>query len=189
MAWSVTQPLPHVMARCRRWIADAAKWVVVDHVLRIDYEAGGREREDRAIGRTVDALANLAVNTPIHIILAWHLNRASEDESAPKRSDRKGSGYLDTSARLILDVWRQGLPPMGSGPRTLLTVVKANKVASEELTAEMEGSGRSGMFKADAGRAVDLQAESAAARDRALQERAAAKRRVKIFDICTGEAA
>jgi replicative DNA helicase len=178
-----------LLARCRRWISEGAKWIVIDHGLRIDYEAGGREREDRAIGRTVDALANLAINTRTHIIIAWHLNRASgDDESAPRRADLKESGYLDAAARLILGAWRQSAAPTG-GPRTLLTVVKANKVAPEGLTAELEWSGRSGMFKADSGRVVDLQAESAAARDRARQERAAAKRRVKLFDTSTGDAA
>jgi replicative DNA helicase len=146
-----------LVARCRRWVAEGVKWIVIDHGLRVDYEAG-KEREDRVIGRTVDALANLAYDKKVHIIAAWHLNRSNDDDAMPQRKDLKESGYLDAAARFVLGVWRQPSGPTGQ-PRTLMTVVKANKVAVEGLTGCLEWAGRSGMFEPRGGYMVDFQAE------------------------------
>lgn len=160
-----------LVARCRRWVSEGVKWIVIDHGLRVDYEAGGG-REDRAIGRTVDALANLAYDKKVHVIMAWHLNRSNDDDSMPQRKDLKESGYLDAAARLILGAWRQQSGP-GGQPRTMLTVVKANKVAPEGLTGCLEWAGRSGMFEPRGGYIVDFQAERQAAREQSKPVRKA----------------
>lgn len=164
-----------LVARCRRWVSEGVKWIVIDHGLRVDYEAGNG-REDRAIGRTVDALANLAYDKKVHIIAAWHLNRANDDDSMPQRKDLKESGYLDAAARLILGAWRQQEGP-GGQPRTLLTVVKANKVAPEGLTGCLEWAGRSGMFEPRGGYVVDFQGEKRAA----LEQQQVARASRKVF--------
>jgi replicative DNA helicase len=163
-----------LIARCRRWVSEGVKWIVIDHGLRVDYEAGNG-REDRAIGRTVDALANLAYDKKVHIIAAWHLNRASDDDSMPQRKDLKESGYLDAAARFILGAWRQQNGP-GGHPRTLLTVVKANKVAPEGLTGCLEWAGRSGMFEPRGGYVVDFNAERQ--RERDVEKAAKASKRL-----------
>lgn len=160
-----------LVARCRRWVSEGAKWIVIDHGLRVDYETGNG-REDRAIGRTVDALASLAYDKKVHIIAAWHLNRTNDDDSMPQRRDVKESGYLDAAARLILGAWRQQNGP-GGQPRTLLTVVKANKVAPEGLTGCLEWAGRSGMFEPRCGYVVDFQAERQEQQERVKAEKAA----------------
>lgn len=162
-----------LVARCRRWVSEGVKWIVIDHGLRVDYEAGNG-REDRAIGRTVDALANLAYDKKVHIIVAWHLNRSGDDDSMPQRRDLKESGYLDAAARLILGAWRQPNGP-GGQPRTMLTVVKANKVAPEGLTGCLEWAGRSGMFEPRGGYVVDFNAERQQEKD-AQQAAKASKR-------------
>jgi replicative DNA helicase len=162
-----------LVARCRRWVSEGVKWIVIDHGLRVDYEAG-KGREDIAIGRTVDALANLAFDRKVHIIAAWHLNRANDDNSMPQRKDLKESGYLDAAARLILGAWRQPTGPDGQ-PRTLLTVVKANKVAPEGLTGCLQWAGRSGMFEPRGGYVVDFAAERQKTKDTEHAARASRK--------------
>jgi len=157
-----------LLARCKRWIDQGVRWIVIDHGLRVDYETDGRAREDRIIGKTMDALANLALNTRTHIIVAWHLNRANDDDAQPTLGDLKESGYLDAAARLIFGAWRKG-------DRTLLTVVKATKVAPVGLTCQLEWAGRSGMFDPKLGRAVDFKAEAEAARAQADAQRQASK--------------
>lgn len=162
-----------LVARCRRWVAEGVKWIVIDHGLRVDYEAGGG-REDRAIGRTVDALANLAYDKHVPIIVAWHLNRSNDDDAMPQRKDLKESGYLDAAARFILGAWRQPTGPDGQ-PRTMLTVVKANKVAPEGLTGCLQWAGRSGMFDPKGGYVVDFAAERQRVKDAAEADKAARK--------------
>lgn len=153
-----------LIAKCRRWIDQGVKWIVVDHGLRVIYESDGRIRDDKVIGRTVEALADLALNTKTHIIVAWHLNRASEDGAQPTLGDLKESGYLDAAARFIWSPWRKG-------DRTLTTVVKATKVAPVGLTCNLEWSGRSGMFDPKLGRVVDFKAEAEAVQEAAKAER------------------
>jgi replicative DNA helicase len=145
-----------LLTKCRRWLDDGVKWIVVDHGLRIVYEPDGRLRDDKIIGNTVDALANMAQTYKAHIILAWHLNRASEDESQPTLGDLKESGYLDAAARYIEGMWSKD-------GRTMCTVVKATKVAPVGLTCELAWKGRSGLFDTNHGRVVDFQAEARAA--------------------------
>lgn len=153
-----------LLARCRRWVDQGVKWIVIDHGLRVNYETDGRAREDRVIGHTMDALANLALNTKTHIIVAWHLNRANDDDSQPTQGDLKESGYLDAAARFILGAWRKN-------NRTLLSVVKATKVAPVGLTCGLEWAGRSGMFDPKLGGVVDFEAERRAAQDAAKAEK------------------
>lgn len=149
-----------LVARCRKWIDDGVKWIIIDHGLRVVYEADGRLREDKVIGNTMDTLANLALNNKCHIIVAWHLNRASDDDSQPSLGDLKESGYLDAAARAIYGLWRKA-------DRTLLTVVKATKVAPVGLTCELGWKERSGLFDTSMGRVVDFQAEARAAKEAA----------------------
>ena len=154
-----------LVARCRKWIDDGVKWIIVDHGLRVVYEPDGRLREDKVIGNTMDTLANLALNNKCHIIVAWHLNRASDDDSQPSLGDLKESGYLDAAARAIYGLWRKG-------DRTLMTVVKATKVAPVGLTCELGWKDRSGLFDVNLGRVVDFQAEARAAKEAAAAEKA-----------------
>lgn len=160
-----------LISQCRRWIDQGLKWIIVDHGLRVIYENDGRLRDDKVIGRTVETLADLALNTKTHIIMAWHLNRAQDDETQPSLGDLKESGYLDAAARFIWAPWRkQG--------RTMATVVKATKVAPVGLTCQLEWAGRSGMFDTELGRVVDFEAERRAAQEAAKEARASGKRKV-----------
>lgn len=147
-----------LLMKCRRWIDEGVKWIVVDHGLRVIYEPDGRLRDDKIIGNTMDALANMADAAKVHIIVAWHLNRASDDDSEPSLGDIKESGGVDAAARFILGVWsKEG--------RTMASVVKATKVAKVGTTCELNWKGRSGLFDTNHGRVVDFQAEARAAAD------------------------
>jgi replicative DNA helicase len=153
-----------LLARCRRWVDEGVKWIVVDHGLRVTYESDGRMREDRVIGQTMDALANLGLNYKCHIIVAWHLNRASDDDSTPTLGDLKESGYLDAAARAIYGLWKKG-------DRTLCTVVKATKVAPVGMTCQLSWKDRSGMFDTSLGRVVDFEREAREAKEAAAAEK------------------
>lgn len=148
-----------LITRCRRWIDEGVKWIVVDHGLRVKYDVGSR-RDDKVIGDTMDTLANLALNTKTHIVVAWHLNRASDDDSMPTQGDIKESGYVDAAARAIFGLWKKD-------NRTMVTVVKATKVAPVGMTCELAWEGRTGMFDTESGRVVDFQAEAQAAKEAA----------------------
>lgn len=145
-----------LLTKCRRWVDEGVKWIVVDHGLRVIYEPDGRLRDDKIIGNTMDALSTLADTTKTHIIVAWHLNRASDDESQPSMGDIKESGGVDAAARFVLGLWSKD-------GRTMATVVKATKVAPVGMTCELEWKGRSGLFDTNRGRVVDFQAEARAA--------------------------
>lgn len=153
-----------LLAQCNKWVDQGVKWIVVDHGLRVVYEPDGRLRDDKIIGNCMDALANLALNGKVHIIVAWHLNRASDDDSQPTLGDLKESGYLDAAARFITGAWRKG-------DRTLMTVVKATKVAPVGLTCELGWKERSGMFDTSQGRVVDFAAEARQAKEAAAAEK------------------
>lgn len=156
-----------LLTKCRRWLDDGVKWIVVDHGLRVIYEPDGRLRDDKIIGNTVDALANMAMVYKAPIIFAWHLNRASEDEAQPTLGDLKESGYLDAAARFIVGMWsKEG--------RTMATVVKATKVAPVGMTCELEWKGRSGLFDTSKGKVVDFQAEARAAAEAKRAEKKSA---------------
>lgn len=148
-----------LLAKCRRWIDDGAEVIVVDHGLRVDYAPGRDERLDRAIGRNIDRLSDLTVQTGVPIILAWHLNRsAGDDASAPAMKDVKESGYLDATASTVLGQWR-------SGERTFCNVIKSRKSGAVGKVVEMAWAGQSGMMAPHLCREVDLAAEHAQVRE------------------------
>lgn len=159
-----------LLAQCRRWVDEGVKWIIVDHGLRITYESDGRMREDRVIGKAMDDLANLALNNKVHVIVAWHLNRSSDDDAQPTLGDLKESGYLDAAARAIFGLWRKG-------DRSLMTVVKATKVARVGTTCDLVWKERSGMFDTTQGRVVDFAAEARAAKE----QQKSARNAVKLF--------
>lgn len=161
-----------LLTRCRRWIDEGVKWIVLDHGLRVIYEPDGRTRDDKIIGQTMDDLANMAMLNKVHIIEAWHLNRDAEDEEAPTLKSLKESGYLDAAARFIWFLWRRN-------GRTMTTVGKATKVAPVGLHCELEWDGRSGMFDTNRGRVVDFAAEAVAAREAAKAEKEAQRQQGK----------
>lgn len=161
-----------LLTKCRRWLDDGVKWIVVDHGLRVVYEPDGRLRDDKIIGNTMDALANMAMAYKAHIPVAWHLNRASEDESMPTLGDLKESGYLDAAARFIGGMWSKD-------GRSMFTAVKATKVAPVGLTCELTWKGRSGLFDTNHGRVVDFQAEARAA----AEAKRAEKKSTNLFTL------
>jgi replicative DNA helicase len=152
---------PDLLAEARRMIHHGARFILIDHGLRIEYPRSHREqREDQAIGKAMDALANLGMRTGVPIIMLWHLNRNSDDEAQPKRSDLKESGYLDAAARVILGLWRQ----QSRQGHQLVTAVKATK-GKEGITAALEVDGPSGLLRASNGYVVDFEAERATAQE------------------------
>jgi replicative DNA helicase len=152
---------PQLLAKCRRWIDDGAEFIVIDHGLRVDYSPGKDERLDRAIGRNIDRLADLTVDTGIPIIVAWHLNRTSDDASPPVMGDLKESGYLDATASVIEGQWR--VKGVDGGPdRTFSNTIKSRRSGGLGRIIEMAWGGESGMMDPERCVEVNLAAEHAA---------------------------
>jgi len=113
-----------VYSTFQRWADNGATWGVLDHGLCVDWLPGsGVDRPDLAIGRGMRMLSRLAERTGMAVVVLWHLNRAQEEGTFPKRADLKESGYLDAEARRIDVIWRQ---PQRPGFQ-LCTAVKATK--------------------------------------------------------------
>lgn len=152
---------PQLLAKCRRWIDDGAEVLVIDHGLRVDYTPGRDERLDRAIGRNIDALANLTTETGVPIVVAWHLNRSNGDDAPPGMGDLKESGYLDATASTIEGTWRvKGAE--GQPDRTFSNVIKSRRSGGVGKVIELAWAGESGMMDPEQCREVDLAAEYAA---------------------------
>jgi hypothetical protein len=163
---------PQLLAKCRRWIDDGAEALVIDHGLRVDYTPGRDERLDRAIGRNIDRLADLTVRTGVPVILAWHLNRSSDDGAPPAMGDLKESGYLDATASVIEGTWRvKGVE--GAPDRTFSNVIKSRRSGGIGKVIEMAWAGESGMMAPELCREVDFAREHS---ERKAATRAASKR-------------
>jgi len=167
---------PDLLAEARRMIQAGARWIVVDHGLRVEYPLRGRDdRRDLAIGRALDTLANLGMRTGVPIIVLWHLNRESDEATQPKRSDLKEGATVDAAARTITALWRH---PAKQGVQ-LVTTVKATK-QKEGVTAALEIDGEAGLLRTAGGYVVDFQAERAAAQ--ADEPRSRGGKRKRLFD-------
>lgn len=165
---------PDLLAEARRMIKAGAKWIVVDHGLRVEYPMRGRDdRRDLAIGRALDTLANLGMRTGVPIIVLWHLNRDSDEESMPTRHDLKEGATVDAAARTITALWRQ----KHRGGHQLVTSVKATK-GKEGVTAALEIDGEAGLLRSGGGYVVDFEAERAAAQAEQPQQRSGKRRRL-----------
>jgi replicative DNA helicase len=160
-----------VFAVIRAMVEAGARWVVIDHGLRIDWMKGAAvERNDMAIGHGMKRISRYAERTGAAIVFLWHLNRQTEEGFMPKRSDLKESGYLDAEARKIYILWRQ---PTRPGVQ-LCTTVKATK-GKEGYTAALPlTDSEYGLLGRTGGYVVDFEAEAAQAaaeREAAKQER------------------
>lgn len=151
---------PDVLQEMKRWIAEGARFVVIDHGLRIRYTADAKARYDMAIGRAMDTLANLGARHDCAIIVLWHLNRANEEGTAPVMADLKESGYLDAAMRSCLVNWES--PELLPG-QVLSTVVKHTR-AEKGVTVALpkEQGGRFGLLQRTGGGRVDIAAEKRA---------------------------
>ncbi len=167
-----------LLAEARRWVREGARWIVIDHGLRIRYQApGSRERLDLTIGNAMNALADFGIRAGVPVVLCWHLNRDSEEESPPKRSDFKESGYLDAAARTMLGLWKHAKKP----GRVLATVVKSTK-GQEGHTYALERDAEHGLIHAKGGELWDIEAEKRAERETQEQQRQDRKRRAPLFN-------
>jgi hypothetical protein len=172
--WPKGLDSPQLIAKVEQWKQWGARWVWVDHGLRVKYRASGRERLDLLINETTEALAEIARPTRAHpgmaIIVNWHFNRDLEDESAPKREHFKEAGYLDANARYMLGVWKRARSP---GCR-MFTGIKAN-FGPEGWTVEVPLDEQCGLLKHEGGRVVDFAEEQRQERE-AAQVTKASKR-------------
>jgi replicative DNA helicase len=161
---------PTVFRTCREMIDKGAKWIVIDHGLRIDWMPGsGVDRYDMAIGHGCQQLATLADHTGCAIVMLWHLNRANDEEAFPTRADLAESRYLDAEARKIYVLWKQRARP----GYQLVTTVKATK-GKEGFTAALSlADAEYGLLSRTGGYKVDFEAEAAERRDREREERQA----------------
>lgn len=164
---------PGLVALVQRWLGEGLRWVVIDHGLRVKYDAPGERRMDLAIGRTMDTLANLAIRHKASVIVNWHINRDNEDETAPRMRDYKESGYLDAAARAMLGLWEQSSRP----GYLLVTGVKSTE-GKRDWTVAVPRDPECALVKSTGGHYVDFRAEREAQRT----ERGAA-RGAQLFDL------
>lgn len=157
---------PRLVALARKWEREGVQGILVDHGLQVDYAVGADERLDLAIKRGVKALNGFTMETGCPVILAWHLNRKSDDDAPPAMDDVKESGYLDAYCATMFGIYYHA----GSG-RTLLNVPKSRKSGGIGGILELVWAGRSGMFYPSQCEAVDLRAEAKKAREAAKAER------------------
>lgn len=161
---------PTVFRTCQEMIERGARWIVVDHGLRIDWLTGsGVDRYDMAIGFGCQELATLADHTGCAIVMLWHLNRTNDEEAFPTRADLAESRYLDAEARKIYVLWKQRARP----GYQLVTTVKATK-GKEGFTAALSlADAEYGLLSRTGGYVVDFEAEAAERRDREREDRQA----------------
>jgi replicative DNA helicase len=149
---------PDVLQEIKRWLAEGARFIVIDHGLRIRYTSDAKARYDLAIGRAMDTLANLGARHDCAIIVLWHLNRTSDEGSLPKMMDLKESGYLDAAMRSCLINWEDQDNFPG---QVLITTVKHTRGAKGVTVAlEKEAGGRFGLLSRTHGQVVDFAARA-----------------------------
>lgn len=165
---------PGLLAIVQRWIGSGARWVVIDHGLRVNY--GDDKRYDRAIGKTLDTLATLGDRNKCAIIVNWHLNRDGEDEVRPKMRDYKESGYLDAAARAMLGLWEQSTRP----GFLLATGVKATE-GKRDWTAAIERDAEHALVKSSGGYEVDFAREQQEAKRAADEAKALNGKKSRLF--------
>lgn len=163
-----------VFSVIQKMVEGGARWVVIDHGLRIDWLKGsGVERYDMAIGKGMERISRYAERTGAAIVFLWHLNRAQQEGMMPARSDLKESGYLDAEARKIYVLWKQQTRPGFQ----LCTTVKATK-GKEGFTAALPLTDAVyGLLSRTGGYVVDFAAE--AEEERARKAEAQAQRKGK----------
>lgn len=154
---------PGLLAIVQRWIAEGARWIVIDHGLRVNYAAGRDSRRyDMAIGQTLDALATLGDRHKCAVIVNWHLKRDREKEDRPNMDDYKESGYLEAAARAMLGLWEQQSRPGA----LLVTGVKVTE-GERDWTVAVERDREHALVHSVGGYVVDFAAEAKAAKEAA----------------------
>jgi replicative DNA helicase len=172
---------PEVFSVIQKMTEAGAKWIVIDHGLRIDWAKGsGVDRYDMAIGQGMARCSRYAERTGVAIIFLWHLNRAQQEGSVPQRSDLKESGYVDAEARKIYVLWKQAHRP----GYQLCTTVKATKGEEGYTVALPLYDALYGLLGLTKGRVVDFEAEAAEARQRAAEaKKQNSGKRPKLFTV------
>lgn len=154
---------PGLLAIVQRWIAEGARWIVIDHGLRVNYAAGrDARRYDMAIGQTLDTLATLGDRHKVAIIVNWHLKRDREKEERPNMDDYKESGYLEAAARAMLGLWEQ----KSRHGYMLVTGVKVTE-GERDWTVAVERDREHALVHSVGGYVVDFAAEAQAAKEAA----------------------
>lgn len=165
-----------LIAVVTRWISKGARWVWIDHGLRVRYDAGDGRRYDLAIGKTLEALATLGERHGVVIAVNWHLNRTSEQNSKPTISMAKESGYLEAAARWMVAVWEQPTRP----GMVLATGLKVTE-GPRDWTVALERDPEAALVRSTGGYVVDFAAEEVEAKQRAEEQKRATKARAKLF--------
>lgn len=170
-----------LLAKVKQWKEWGARWVVIDHGLRVRYEGErGRGRYDMAIDETLTELAELARPRREHpgmaVIMAWHLNRDVPDGVMPTKDHFKEGGYVGANARYMPAVWKD---PARPGHR-LVTCTKAN-LGPPDWTVAIPLNEQAGLLSASEGYKVDFQAEREAAAEKAREEKDSKRAHVKLF--------
>lgn len=165
-----------LIAVVTRWISKGARWIWIDHGLRVRYEANDGRRYDLAIGKTLETLATLGERHGVVIAVNWHLNRTSEQNIKPSISMAKESGYLEAAARWMVAVWEQPTRP----GMVLATGLKVTE-GPRDWTVALERDPEAALVRSGGGYRVDFEKEAADAKALADEHKRANKARVKLF--------
>jgi replicative DNA helicase len=171
-----------LIAVVTRWISKGARWIWIDHGLRVRYDAGDGRRYDLAIGKTLEALATLGERHGVVIAVNWHLNRTSEQNSKPTISMAKESGYLEAAARWMVAVWEQPTRP----GMVLATGLKVTE-GPRDWTVALERDPEAALVKSMGGYPVDFAREANEERERAAEAKRLNTRRFKIGLASSGD--
>lgn len=165
---------PDLLRKARRWIANGAKWIVIDHGGRIGHQSKSeRESENLKIKATVQALDDLAHNASVPIIVNWHFNRdGGKREGRPTMEDYRESGYLEAFSGTMLGLWERD-----NNPGMLLCTVVKNRKGPRDVTVALERDARCGLVKPSGGYAIDHAAE----REQERAERQSSRKKVNLF--------
>lgn len=167
---------PEVFAVIQRMTEAGAKWIVIDHGLRIDWMKGAStDRYDMAIGQGMARCSRYAERTGVALVFLWHLNRQQQEGSIPQRSDLKESGYVDAEARKIYVLWKQASRP---GVQ-LCTTVKATKGEEGVTVALPLTDAVYGLLSRTGGRRVDFAAEAEEER----RKKATKEKARRLFEV------
>lgn len=172
---------PELVAKVKQWKEWGARWVLVDHGLRVRYESETqRARYDMAINETMNELAELARPRREHpgmaIIVCWHLNREIPPGTMPTKDHFKEGGYLGSNCRYMPAIWMDKSRP---GFR-MVTCTKANR-GPPDWTVAVRINEEACMLSATDGYLVDFQAEREKAAEDAREAKESSRKRMKLF--------
>jgi replicative DNA helicase len=163
-----------LFARASQWVAEhQVRYIWIDNFAAIDLrQASGKGGEYfERVTQLSDEAATFCDRTGVGVGLLVHTTEAAEPGKPPLGTAAiQGGKSLGRNSRLVLDLWKKD-------GRLRCTISKANELAEQGITLELDSIKTAGLIKADGGDRVDLKAERKAEWRRRLEEQDAERER------------